>query len=343
MDDSSINIESVVARIITDKPVRKTPYQVKGVFIRQYPKEPIIPMLNGTYRDKFLYPRVQVKILNEQIYIIGIQEGVAPVLSLLENFDIFDFGNITFKVQSSDIEKGEKQFILTDRLIRYRFITPWVALNQMTGEKYRNLPNEEKQSYLNRLIGQNIVFLAKELGAKPSNKVYSKVKLSSLFPKPVDENKWGAFTGEFKTNYLLPSYIGLGNGITRGYGTIYGMFNPDSFSFDEEKLKKEVVGAQAETFSEVNRIDSVEPNEVPRPKRKSKRKWKNKIQKTKNKINKKPKISSKKKPKSPGIYFGDFEIDHGNSKGKNTNEKNKESLDDSRFNTEKYHKRQHKF
>lgn len=343
MDDSSINIESVVARIITDKPVRKTPYQVKGVFIRQYPKEPIIPMLNGTYRDKFLYPRVQVKILNEQIYIIGIQEGVAPVLSLLENFDIFDFGNITFKVQSSDIEKGEKQFILTDRLIRYRFITPWVALNQMTGEKYRNLPNEEKQSYLNRLIGQNIVFLAKELGAKPSNKVYSKVKLSSLFPKPVDENKWGAFTGEFKTNYLLPSYIGLGNGITRGYGTIYGMFNPDSFSFDEEKLKKEVVGAHAETFSEENRIDSVEPNEVPRPKRKSKRKWKNKIQKTKNKINKKPKISSKKNPKSPRIYFGDFEIDHGNSKGKNTNEKNKESLDDSRFNTEKHHKRQHKF
>ena len=343
MDDSSINIESVVARIITDKPVRKTPYQVKGVFIRQYPKEPIIPMLNGTYRDKFLYPRVQVKILNEQIYIIGIQEGVAPVLSLLENFDIFDFGNITFKVQSSDIEKGEKQFILTDRLIRYRFITPWVALNQMTGEKYRNLPNEEKQSYLNRLIGQNILFLAKELGDKPSNKVYSKVKLSSLFPKPVDENKWGAFTGEFKTNYLLPSYIGLGNGITRGYGTIYGMFNPDSFSFDEEKLKKEVVGAQAETFSEENRIDSVEPNEVPRPKRKSKRKWKNKIQKTKNKINKKPKISSKKKPKSPGIYFGDFEIDRGNSKGKNTNEKNKESLDDSRFNTEKHHKRQHKF
>ncbi len=343
MDDSSLNIESVVARIITDKPVRKTPYQVKGVFIRQYPKEPIIPMLNGTYRDKFLYPRVQVKILNEQIYIIGVQEGVIPVLSLLEKFDLFDFGNITFKVQNTDIEKGEKQFILTDRLIRYRFITPWVALNQMTGEKYRNSPNEEKQSYLNRLIGQNIVFLAKELGAKPSSKVYSKVKLSSLFPKPVDENKWGAFTGEFKTNYLLPSYIGLGNGITRGYGTIYGMFNPDSFSFDEEKLKEEMAGAQAETFSERNKIDSVEPNEVPRPKRKNKRKWKNKIQKPKNRINKKRKNSSNRKPKSPGIYFGDFEIDREGPKGKNTNEKDNESSDDSRFNTEKHHKRQHKF
>ena len=90
MSDSPSNIESVVARIITDKPVRKTPYQVKGVFIRQYPDEPVIPMLDGTYRDKFLYPRVQVKILNEQIYIIGIHEGVKPVLSLVKNFDMFD-------------------------------------------------------------------------------------------------------------------------------------------------------------------------------------------------------------------------------------------------------------
>ena len=151
MSDSPSNIDSVVVRIITDKPVRKTPYQVKGVFIRQYPDQPVIPMLDGTYRDKFLYPRVQVKILNEQIYIIGIREGVEPVLSLIEKFDIFDFGNITFEIQNTEIEQGDQQFIPTDRLIRYKFITPWVALNQMTGGKYRFLTNQEKPSFLNPL------------------------------------------------------------------------------------------------------------------------------------------------------------------------------------------------
>ena len=239
MSDSPSNIESIVARIITDKPVRKTPYQVKGVFIRQYPDEPVIPMLDGTYRDKFLYPRVQVKILNEQIYIIGIHEGVKPVLSLIEKFDMFDFGNITFEIQNTDIEQEDQQFIPTDRLIRYRFITPWVALNQMTGGKYRFLTNQEKPSFLNRLLGQNIVFMAKEVGIDLNDKVFTKVKVSSLFPKPVDENKWGAFMGEFKTNFVLPNYIGVGNGITRGYGTIYGMFNPETFSFDENELAKE--------------------------------------------------------------------------------------------------------
>ena len=97
MSDSFPDIKSVVARVITNKPVRKTPYQVKGVFMRQYPDEPIIPMLDGSYRDRYLYPRVQVKILNEQIYIIGVHEGVESVLSICEKLKSLDFGNITFE------------------------------------------------------------------------------------------------------------------------------------------------------------------------------------------------------------------------------------------------------
>ena len=85
MKDNPSDIKTVVARVVTDKPVRKTPYQVKGVLMRQYPDEEIIPMLNGSYRDKYLYPRVQVKILNEQIYLIGIHEGAKPVVKICEN------------------------------------------------------------------------------------------------------------------------------------------------------------------------------------------------------------------------------------------------------------------
>ena len=108
MSDSFPDIKSVVARVITNKPVRKTPYQVKGVFMRQYPDEPIIPMLDGSYRDRYLYPRVQVKILNEQIYIIGVHEGVDSVLSICEKLTSLDFGNITFEIQDFDIENIAK-------------------------------------------------------------------------------------------------------------------------------------------------------------------------------------------------------------------------------------------
>ena len=346
MSDSPSNIESVVARIITDKPVRKTPYQVKGVFIRQYPDEPVIPMLDGTYRDKFLYPRVQVKILNEQIYIIGIHEGVKPVLSLVKNFDMFDFGNITFEIQNTDIEQDEQQFIPTDRLIRYRFITPWVALNQMTGGKYRFLTNQEKPSFLNRLLGQNIVFMAKEVGIDLNDKVFTKVKVSSLFPKPVDENKWGAFMGEFKTNFVLPNYIGVGNGITRGYGTIYGMFNPETFSFDEDKLAKEKSETPTETITEDDdQIDSVEAHEVPKPKRRQRKPKPKKTSRWKRKSSHQHNSQARGIRTGGRIFSEEFDIEDDKPQKGNmiADDKIEESPDDSKFNTEKHHKRQHKF
>ena len=361
MSDSFPDIKSAVVRVVTDKPVRKTPYQVKGVFMRQYPDEPIIPMLDGSYRDRFLYPRVQVKILNEQIYIIGIHEGVDPVLSVAEKFEMFDFGNITFEVQDCDIENVDQQFIPSSRLVRYRFITPWVALNHMTGGKYRFLTNQEKPSYLNRLLGQNIIFLANEVGINLADNIYTKVKVSSLFPRPVDENKWGAFMGEFKTNFVLPNYIGVGNGITRGFGTIFGMFNPDSFSFDEEKLKQDVASETSEPLAEQDDLESVSASDVPKPKRKRRTVYKGKRQhqdkqdesaqnQKKNKHPKKKKHvhnqrknqkQKRKPPRSGRVFSEEFDIEE---EGTNTNTNvSDENIDDQKFNTEKHHKQQHKF
>ena len=235
MEYSSPPIRTIIARVITDKPVRKTPYQVKGVFMRQFPDLEIVPMMDGTYRDRFLYPRVQVKILNEQVYMIGIHEGVDPIVELAGRLDILDFGNITFQVFDTEVDVKDDQFRAVDRLIRYRLLTPWVALNQMTGNRYRFLNNMERVGFLNRLLGQNIVFLSREMGVELQDKIFTKVNLTSMFPKPVDERNWGAFSGEFRTNFLLPNYLGIGNGITRGYGAVYGMFNPQSFQSTRTK------------------------------------------------------------------------------------------------------------
>ncbi|SVA27906.1 uncharacterized protein METZ01_LOCUS80760 [marine metagenome] len=354
MSESFPDIKSVIVRVLTDKPVRKTPYQVKGVFMRQYPDEPVIPMLDGTYRDRFLYPRVQVKILNEQIYIIGIHEGADAVLSLAKKFDIFDFGNITFEVKDYNVEETNQQFVPSSRLVRYRFLTPWVALNHMTGGRYRFLTNQEKPSFLNRLLGQNIIFLANEVGIRLEDEIYTKVKVTSLFPRPVDENKWGAFMGEFKTNFVLPNYIGIGNGITRGYGTVYGMFNPEAFSFDEDALKKEKKDTSIESLLDQNDgLDSVTESDVPKPKRRrsSFQKKDNKgRQKKESPQYTKPRKSNQKRSTTPRVtkkrgrvFSEEFDIEHENPANDKVSDNPSESREDAKFNSEKYHKRQHKF
>lgn len=264
-------IRTLTLRLITDKPVKKTPYQVKGVLMRQFADSNIVPMLDGRYRERFLYPRVQVKILNEQIYIVGIHEGVDSILEIADQFEFMDFGNITFQVLDVDREEHTDRFQPSNRLIRYRFITPWVALNQTTGSRYRYLNNADRVTYLNRLLGQNIVFLAREMGMYLEDRVYTKISLTSLFPKPVDENNWGAFYGEFRTNFILPNYIGVGNGITRGYGTLYGLFNPEMFNFDEEELKEEAPQEEPEEIPEdaenMEDLEGVDVEDVPKPRR----------------------------------------------------------------------------
>ena len=69
MPNDSSSITSIISRFKTDKPVRKTSYQVKGVLMKEFPDESLIPFINGKYRNEFLYPRIQVKILNEEIYL----------------------------------------------------------------------------------------------------------------------------------------------------------------------------------------------------------------------------------------------------------------------------------
>ena len=325
MEYSGPPIRTTIARIITDKPVRKTPYQVKGVFMRQYSDLEIVPMMDGTYRNRFLYPRVQIKILNEQIYMVGINEGVDPIIELTERLDILDFGNITFQVFDTEVDTKDDQFRPVGRLIRYRLLTPWVALNQMTGSRYRILNNMERIGFLNRLLGQNIVFLAREMGIELQEKIFTKVNLTSLFPKPVDERNWGAFSGEFRTNFLLPNYLGIGNGITRGYGAVYGMFNPKSFSFDEGSLE-EAGGDELESTSLAESdLEGVSVEDVPKPKR-------HKVKRSK------PKKSTKK------VLSEEFEIEEDKQPVINPPhrvKKEKKSPEENKFNSPEFHKMQH--
>lgn len=353
MEYSNSEVRTVTVRVLTDKPVRKTPYQVKGVFMRQYPDLEVISMMDGTYRDQFLYPRVQVKILNEQIYIIGIHEGVDPVIEIADRLDILDFGNITFQVFDTEVTSNADHFRQVDRLVRYRFLTPWVALNQTTGSRYRFLNNIERLAFLNRLLGQNIVFLAREMGVELNDKIFTKVNLTSMFPKPVDERFWGAFSGEFRTNFLLPNYMGIGNGITRGYGALYGMFNPKSFQFDLAELDDKIEEKDTEekmAFAE-SELEGVSIKDVPKPRRNrvkketiEKKPEKKQEKKPVKKLEKKTEKKPRKKPvrkSSKKVLTEEFDIEVEDSFSE-LDVSEDVAPEDARFNSPEFHKKQHK-
>ena len=313
--------ESISARLVSDKPIKKTPYQVKGVFMKQFPDEKIVPFLDGKLRSKYLYPRVQVKILNEQIYIVGINEGVDPVLSLVHNLDSFNFGDITIKIEKIDIEQNKEPVSLVDKLLRYKFVTPWVALNAGSNKKFKSVEQDDKILFLNKLLGQNLLFISKELGLDTDSKIYTKVEVDSIDPHNHDENGWRSFIGEFRTNFMLPNFIGFGNGITRGFGTIFSLNHPNNLEF--QNSSKEV---DEYTIEDINEDDDAISCGT---------------------INDAPVISNRRKKKrfksKKKAFSKNNRLKKSRYKGKNNSVKKQEiDIDDeSRFNSEEYHQKQH--
>ena len=99
--------------------------------------------------------------------------------------DLLDFGNITFQVLDTEVDEQADRFQPMTKLIRYRFVTPWVALNQTTGYRYRFLNNVDRGNFLNRLLGQNIVFMAREMGMELEENIFTKVN-KILVPRHSD-------------------------------------------------------------------------------------------------------------------------------------------------------------
>ena len=317
-------IKSVTVKLKTDRPVKKTPYQVKGVLMRNFPNDGIVPMLNGSYRKKFLYPRIQVKIVDEEILLVGLHQGVDPILAIHEKINDLNFGDITFEVLEKSVEESSEAFFFSSSLHRYRFLSNWVALNINTSKKYNTKEDEEKLQYLNDLIAKNIVFIAREMGFELAKNIYSKINVTDINPIKLDQNGWGAFDGEFYSNVVLPSYIGIGNGITRGYGTISVSQSNDILQFDNKEfglLKSESENSHfsTETGNFSSTLFEVDVSAIQKPG----------IRKNK----KKKAHQSKKKKKS----FG---------KAKNSQLKKekitKQSSDEPvNYNSYEYHKKQH--
>lgn len=214
-------ISATCVRFQTDKALEMTPYMIKGAIIEQFPDHPLVPYINGHYRGQLRYPRVQVKILRQGLSVFGIADGYEVVSSFRDTLEKLIVEDQVYTVDGHETVESQMSFDHAEEFYnRYKFITPWVALNNRNLTLYTSLTPRERFAYLNKLLVQNILFLAREFEIEVPYTISVRVKLQSLSPRIVAEQGSGSFKGYFTTNVKLPDYLGLGNGITKGLGTI---------------------------------------------------------------------------------------------------------------------------
>ena len=102
----------------------------------------------------------------------------------------------------------------------YRFITPWLALNEKNYKTYLKLATKERKSFLERILVGNILSMLKGLGIRIEFKIEVKILKISSKTTQVHYNKFVGFYCDWNSNILIPKYCGLGKSVSKGYGTV---------------------------------------------------------------------------------------------------------------------------
>lgn len=220
-----------ILKLEFDRPlVRK----VKATDLRRaianlYPEKQLLHQHRRDGKVNYSYPLVQYKIINGERILIGFKEGAELLvnLDLLEKIILLE--NQRYSIISTKLELYHISVEITDHLQRYHFLTPWLALNEKNYEKYQMRGAwAERKELLEKILIGNIISMSKSLGyTVPAPIKANIIKLKKVKTSLKDIPMLG-FLGTFSVNFEIPDYWGIGKSVSRGFGTIKRVKEPES-------------------------------------------------------------------------------------------------------------------
>ncbi len=174
--------------------------------------------------DIYRYPRVQYKIIDGHPAIVGIDENSAILDKL---FNLGESYTLTLGKRRAIMEVAYKE-ILTENItnhttpIQNYLISNWLPLNQDNYRLYSKIDRlADKIAELDRILVGNILTFHRQFGEEFSNDVIAYIKEIQCHKVALYKDvKMVCLDVLIAANVNLPTYLGIGKGVSRGYGVI---------------------------------------------------------------------------------------------------------------------------
>ena len=175
---------------------------------------------DNTFR--YDYPLIQYKRINGNAAIIFIERGTDKIIDFINNNkDIADIGNRKTTLEIEKVDANDTIVQIWESEFTYS-IRKYLPLNKINYEKYIQTDDIiEKYQILENVLVGIILSFAKGMGIYFNNKI--KVTILQVDEPKVyrfKNIKMMGFDIRFKSNVSLPDYIGLGKGVSIGFGMI---------------------------------------------------------------------------------------------------------------------------
>ena len=195
--------------------------QLRGFFGRKFEDQVLMHNHGPDATLVYQYPRIQFKVLRSHAFLIGVEAGARLLERLWLEIDQTRLGNELLPVLESRFELREESLAVCESPIRYRFLTPWLALNQENFRAYlRSSSPEFRSRKLSRILVGNCLSLGKSLGVRFEERIQADVQDLRSISTSLKGKAMMGFIGRFDVNLRLPELVGLGKSVSRGFGAI---------------------------------------------------------------------------------------------------------------------------
>ena len=170
---------------------------------------------------KFHYPKVQFKILDTTAYLIALDDAAEFMQKAEADDQIRIQPPENLRVLHHGFETRIESIGITESPCDYKFVTPWLALNDRNFGNYtKTRSKQNRNDELNRILVGNCFSLINGLAIPLDGRIDIKCGRLTSVKASINGRGQIGFLGTFTANLQLPSLIGLGKSVSRGFGTV---------------------------------------------------------------------------------------------------------------------------
>jgi len=194
---------------------------IRGFFGNLYRNR---PEFHGHGEKGLIYrhPLIQYKVLGSTPVITGLGPG-AYLLKAVPEIDEIEIHHRKYRVIRNMVASEIVEIGCSESLIEYRFVTPWIGLNEKNHERYLRVRRyaSPRKELLERILVGNLLSMAKGLGVMVGGRLTVEAGLEETGTAEVKDGvRLAAFSGGFRANFHIPNLWGIGKSSSRGYGTV---------------------------------------------------------------------------------------------------------------------------
>jgi hypothetical protein len=202
-----------------EQPLRFSAGELRSVLNKQVEEYEKVSR-NDTAGFIHRYPALLCRQVKGDLMAMGISQGAGCLFQLAHDRTILEAGESTCRITSRDPAVRSETFGVADTVFTYEFQTPWLALNQQNARKFYDLKGKpERDTFMLKLLSTQLNTLAKSLDCEITKPISCEAKVRFRRDRIGRENVM-VFLGKFRTNLDIPDYLGIGQSISQGYGTI---------------------------------------------------------------------------------------------------------------------------